>query len=488
MSTAMTDTTDTPGEAPDFLFGGAADILFDALPGAKLIFDRDLIILKQNKAHEDMTMSQREDVVGRYLFNAFPPEPGEDSPSAETAIRESVKYVFETGGTDEMPIQEHALLVGKQMWQTRFWRVTHSPITKDGEILAVLQTSEDVTVEMLQKSLSEARNVAAQEAAAVSYFSIDLTSGLFTRGKTVDELFGFAPDEAGMFVQPFFDRILPDDWERVEEELERIQASPLGTIAKFDYRIQIPEAEEIRFVRARGAMVVDPEDRIRKLVGVFIDMTDTEHNRASLVQALQEKENLLIEVNHRVKNSLQLVTSILRMEARRIANPEVERILTIANSRVEAIAEVHSGLYVGNDVTRVSTRTLVNNLVLALGRSVGSGDIAPDIDYTAAEFSLPTELAIAFGLLVNELLTNALKYGGTAENRPIVLETRRKGKTVSLHISNDIAPIAPLEKESSGTGVGTQLIQGFVRQLRAEMETSKEDGQFRVSVTFDLPA
>ena len=72
-------------------------------------------------------------------------------------------------------------------------------------------------------------------------------------------------------------------------------------------------------------MVVDPEDRIRKLVGVFIDMTDTEHNRASLVQALQEKENLLIEVNHRVKNSLQLVTSILRMEARRIANPEVER-------------------------------------------------------------------------------------------------------------------------------------------------------------------
>lgn len=487
MSTAMTGTTNSPGETPDFLFGGAADILLDALPGAKLIFDRNLIILKQNKAHEDMTMSRRQDVVGRYLFNAFPAQPGPDSPTAETAVRESVRYVFETGETDEMPIQEHGLLVDNHIWQTRFWRITHSPIMRDGKVMAVLQTSEDVTVEMLQKSLSEARSVAAQEAAAVSYFSIDLTSGLFTRGKTVDELFGFAPDEAGLFVEPFFDRILGEDWELVEQELERIQASPLGTIAKFDYRIKIPPEDEIRHVRARGAMVVDPEDRIRKLVGVFIDMTDTEQNRARLELALQEKDNLLIEVNHRVKNSLQLVTSVLRMEARRIADPEVERILTIANSRVEAIAEVHSGLYVGNDVTRVSTRTLVNNLVVALGRSVGSGDTAADIDCRTAEFSLPTELAIAFGLLVNELLTNALKYGGTADNRPIVLETRREGKKVSLTISNDIVPAETLEHEANGTGVGTQLIQGFVRQLRAEMETSKEDGQFRVRITFNLP-
>ena len=95
--------------------------------------------------------------------------------------------------------------------------------------------------------------------------------------------------------------------------------------------------------------------------------------------------------------------------------------------------------------------------------------------------------AIAFGLLVNELLTNALKYGGTADNRPIVLETRREGKKVSLTISNDIVPAETLEHEANGTGVGTQLIQGFVRQLRAEMETSKEDGQFRVRITFNLP-
>ncbi|MEM1106938.1 MAG: histidine kinase dimerization/phosphoacceptor domain -containing protein [Pseudomonadota bacterium] len=457
--------------------------LLDAMSAPATVFGRDLVFMGQNKAHEAMTGRQRGDVVGRYMFDAFPAEPGPDAPSAEAAIHASIRRVWASGLPDLMPVQEHALESRDGSWQTHFWKITHAPIIEDGAVVAILQTSEDVTEKALSDALSRAQRLAAQDAAAVSYFTYEPESERLVRAEAVDLLFGFEEGEAGPLAGPFLSRIDPADAPSVRRELERARSQPLGAPVRIDFRTCRPGQGAGRTVRLRGAMVIDPEDQQRKLVGVVVDMTDFEQARQGLEQALREKENLLIEVNHRVKNSLQLASSILRLEARKTRNPETQSVLAKANARVDAIAEVHGGIYLGGDVTWAPIDAILKNIVDALGRSVGAGDTCADIACTAAQVSLPTDRAIAFGLLVNELLTNALKHGGGPDARAISVSTQIDGSRIVLTVSND-CNAAPEAGPPQGTGIGASLIAGFVRQLGGTLSEGADNDRYVVTVVF----
>ncbi|NBC21224.1 MAG: PAS domain-containing protein [Alphaproteobacteria bacterium] len=466
---------------------GSWSELLDALPTAALIFDRKLIIRAQNTAHEEMTGSRRRETVGHYMFDAFPPPPGRQSPSAEKAIYESIAQIQRSGQPHTLAIQEHGLKNAQGRWQRHFWRVTQSPILVEGELTAFLQTSEDITHQRLESEHGQAQKLAASAAAALSYFSYDTGTDEFLRAPSVDEAFGFKPHEAGPTARPFFERVYEDDLVEVYAELERIETEPLGTLASFDYRVDVPGREEPNHMRARGAMVIDPADQRRKLVGVFVDMTDTERTRARLEQAITEKDRLLLEVNHRVKNSLQLATSMLRAEARRASDRYLKQILELSNSRIEAIADVHAGLYSGGSVTRIATYPLVELIINSARQSLGAGGKGAQIEWDGDDFELPTDPGIAFALLLNELLTNAVKHGGAPGCRPVRVEIRSVHGQVRLDVSNDDAA-GPDTVEDAASGMGRQLINGFVRQLGGEMTRRRAAGRYRVSVIFDPPA
>ena len=459
--------------------------LLEALPGAALIFDEDLKILWQSQKHAQMTHTERNSVIGQYMFDAFPPGPSEGAVSAERAIKASKEKVFASGLRDVLPIQEHALEHPSGQWQSHYWQVQHLPIANEGRTIAILQLAEDVTRNVREREYSRAQRLASESAAAVSYFAFDPATDQFWRSSYVDELFGFKQDEAGAYASPFFELIFEEDLAEVQAELERIANAKNGTLAQFDYRIRQKRTNLIKYIRARGEMVIDPDDGVRKLVGVFIDMTDTEARNTELANALQVKEDLLIEVNHRVKNSLQLVSSIMRLQAARVDDPELRRLLDLANSRVRAIAEVHSSLYLGGDVTKVDAKDLLGNLIKAMQHTVSSEETPIDIKAKIDPFELPTDLAIALGLFVNELLTNALKYSLRTSGSEIIFTVNVLGSSVELELSNPVnsSPAA----DSSSTGIGSQLMSGFARQLKAKVETQSDDGRYRAAIRFDLP-
>lgn len=456
--------------------------ILGALGFAATIFDRNMVFLAQNDLHAKMTACPPEDLIGRYVFDVFPAEPGQDEADAEGAVKMSVERVLATGKPDALPVQAHALEDDKGQWHQHSWKLSHAPIMDKGEIVAILQSIQDVTDQVLAQTLAEAQQLAAQEATSAHYFSYEFDTHIFARAVSVDTLFGFSDAEAGPRLQPFFERIDIEDIDTVVSKLKHAESAAVGTSIGFDCRILPRGGTNVHFLRARGVVVINPADRLRKLVGAFIDMTDLEETRLKLQQAVALKENLLLEVNHRVKNSLQLASSILRMESRRASNDEVRESLASANGRIAAIAEVHGGIYLGGDVTQVQTRSVVENITEALSRSVGAGETSADIRCSFADFALPTDHAIAFGLLVNELLTNAIKYGGHPSARAIEVETRLNGKTAQLKISNDLAGHHDV---TAGTGVGMKLVKGFLRQLKADLSQSQTNGRFCIQVSFD---
>jgi len=189
---------------------------------------------------------------------------------------------------------------------------------------------------------------------------------------------------------------------------------------------------------------------------------------------------LLKEVNHRVKNSLQLVASLLNLQGRQLADQRSRQAFEDAVSRVGAIAQVHEQLYKNDDVSRVEFGSYLRTLCTLYG---GEGSVSID----AARIEIPTDAAIPLGLLAVELLTNALKHAGPGSpERPIEIffgysgsGTGEDGTAMSLSVRDHGPGIAPefLEARTRrrSESLGMRLIESLAGQIEAHIKVENVD-------------
>jgi two-component sensor histidine kinase len=211
------------------------------------------------------------------------------------------------------------------------------------------------------------------------------------------------------------------------------------------------------------------------------------HERRELQQAkraleaeVEQKEVLLKEVNHRVKNSLQIVSSILELQLASIRSAPAADALRSAASRVMAIAAVHERLYAGSDVRVVSLDAFLGRLCEQIGQALGTADgIKTDI----APLDVPTDMAIPLAIIVNELVTNVIKHVGPP-CRIVVTRADTQDRLI-LTVSDTGAGPSPSKLD---TGMGSRLVQALVRQLEAQFETRQCDGGYAVVLIVPLPA
>lgn len=210
-------------------------------------------------------------------------------------------------------------------------------------------------------------------------------------------------------------------------------------------------------------------------------------DEASLEDSLREKNILLKEVHHRVKNNLQLISSIMNMQIRRAPTDESRLVLKRLQERILGLATVHKNLYQSQGLERFDAGALIEEIVgqlLVVGLPAGS---AITVEQSYAPVQLDTDDGAPLSLLVSEAVTNAMKYIGqaTAQN-PAELRidlSQKDSETAVFKISNSVG-VAP---EAEGTGLGTQLINAFARQLNAEVITEIEEGVHHLTLTFPVP-
>ena len=197
-----------------------------------------------------------------------------------------------------------------------------------------------------------------------------------------------------------------------------------------------------------------------------------------LQRALQQKTALLHEVDHRVKNNLQLMSSLLQLQARRASDPAVRAALQGALERVEAIATVHRRLFQNDDIDRFDVAAFLEDLVTdALGAS-GRRDIRAELDLERID--VPAARAAPLALLVNELLRNAIRHA-FPDGRPGVIRVsiRREGEHFRIEIADNGVGLA---KDGAPSGFG-QTIVGLLReQLRAECVTTTAEPGVRTLI------
>ena len=188
----------------------------------------------------------------------------------------------------------------------------------------------------------------------------------------------------------------------------------------------------------------------------------------SLVEALQQKEILLKEVNHRVKNSLQLVASLLSLQKGQIREPEARRQFEEAAQRINTVAHIHQRLYRDEHLDKVALDRVLIDLCEDLNRVFPESRIS--IVCNAAPCFLPTERVIPLALTINELITNAFKYGfPDGQGGVIQVDCREEPGAIVLSVSDDGAPLQEDFDPSRSAGLGMKMVTALARQLRATL-------------------
>lgn len=246
-------------------------------------------------------------------------------------------------------------------------------------------------------------------------------------------------------------------------------------VASKENTIQIQESQ---IKKQRSAQIITTIIAVSFLLLLLLLFVTFQNNRRKtklLQEQNQEKEFLLKEIHHRVKNNLGIISSLLSLQADKIDAPEVVRALEDSQNRVYAMSMIHQKLYLGKNLATVEMKDYFMNLGNYILDSYGEhGRIR--ITYNMKPIEVVVDVAISLGLIVNELLTNALKHAFT-KNRKGKIEislTKTDEYTKRLLIFDD--GIGYQNQKFNDTGFGMRLIDLLVQQLDGRIERSTENG------------
>ncbi len=211
-------------------------------------------------------------------------------------------------------------------------------------------------------------------------------------------------------------------------------------------------------------------------------------DEADLENTVHERDVLIKEVHHRVKNNLQLMSSILNMQARNATNTDTRNALRKVQDRLTSLAAVHRGLYETPQVSQVRVDTLLGDLLRQLA-TLGEGDSVPlDVDFQLEGVTLVPDQAGPLAMLAAEGFTNALKYGAAGvDGRRLIRVRLRPDPSGPDMVMFEIANTVNSDGVRAETeqGLGLKLIQAFCAQLDCRMTSSEEEaGWYEMQICF----
>jgi two-component sensor histidine kinase/PAS domain-containing protein len=238
------------------------------------------------------------------------------------------------------------------------------------------------------------------------------------------------------------------------------------------------------------APIRDQDGAIIGSVVAARDITEEKRAAEALAKSLAEKTALLQEVHHRVKNNLQIVASLKSLQARRTPHPEVLKVLEDTRQRVHSMALLHKALYRSDNLARVNFAAYVEALCLHLRRAAGPVATRVTVNTCITPLGLPPEQSLPCGLIINELVTNAMKHAFPDDRTgqvTVTLDPAPDNQLV-LNVTDDGVGL-PLDINLAATPtLGLQLVFGLASQLGGRLTITPPEGRGAAfQVTFPVP-
>lgn len=215
------------------------------------------------------------------------------------------------------------------------------------------------------------------------------------------------------------------------------------------------------------------------------DLTEKKHVEEKITQSLFEKDLLLKEVHHRVKNNLQLICSLLRLQSKETIDLTALTMFRKSEERIRSLALVHEKLYRSGSLSRIPFGSYLQDLAHQLSRSCATVASSVRVDSSVEDIEFPIDSAITCGLIANELMTNSLRHGAI-QGQELVLGIRlqlRSGRVVLTLTDNGRGSLTA-EHMKTATSLGLSLVRTLTAQLHGETSLEASGG---LNLTLSFP-
>jgi len=258
---------------------------------------------------------------------------------------------------------------------------------------------------------------------------------------------------------------------------------------------KIVETPEIEFIspyenrktvtKSRLFPIFDTTNTLTNVVVMHEDITERKRAEDQIKASLEEKEVLLREIHHRVKNNLQIISSLLNLQSRYIKDKQVLHVFKESQNRIKSMALIHKKLYQSKDLARIDFAEYVRSLIADLFRSYKADYDLITLKINIDDVFLGIDTAIPCGLIINELVSNSLKYafkGGQGEIR-IDLHSEKEGKFTLIVSDSGLGLPKDLDFRNTES-LGLQLICTLVDQLQGTIGLDRTGGtKFKIAFT-----
>jgi len=371
----------------------------------------------------------------------------------------------------------------------------------DGHPYAILGVSHDITErkraeEALRESEHFLGSILESTPNLIYIYNLDEHRNMFSNREIVDFL-GYSPGQIQSLGSALFKNILhPDDAQMVALHHARLKTANDREIMECEYRMKhadgtwrVLHSRDIPFFR-------DQTGKITQILGSAEDITERKEAENMIRSGLAEKEILLREVHHRVKNNLAGIISLIGLQAASLTDPVSISLLKDLETRIRSMALVHESLYQTKDLAQVSFATYTENLTGHLSQVYST---SPSVRYRIemGDTTMPIETAIPCGLVMTEIITNSLKYAfpptfsckdQRGEPCTITLTLQHENSDYLLTISDNGIGMPDGPEVTVTHSLGLYLIRLIVQhQLRGTLDISTDKGT-SYTIRFPEPA
>jgi len=404
--------------------------------------------------------------------------------SREELIGSSINMLFEPDKLAEKPLRYDLVSSGTSVQRER------SVVTKSGKELPVIMNTKKVEDDCLQAifhDLSELRESEdrfrlAVEGSRDGLWDWNLTTNEAFYSDRVAAMLGYEPSELPNTRDEWTRLIHPEDRQTADHQVDEYLKGKKD-FYESSFRMQAKDGS-YRWITARGKALFNEDGIPTRFVGFNTDITAQKEQTAAVERLLSEKEHLLQEVNHRVKNNLAMVSSLINLKQSTLKE-KVD--LSDLKHQINAIRIVHDKLHSTQEFTSIDFQSYCRELLAEIFSTPASPPVELKLDIIP--LSLPVKTIIPLGLIINEIATNAIKYGfspGSQARFTVCMIRDAPRNQISLSLANSGRRFEQDPHLRSEETVGLRLVDALINQLRGTLHLETEP-QTNFTLVFPIP-
>lgn len=315
------------------------------------------------------------------------------------------------------------------------------------------------------------RLMAALKASRSGTWHWDIPNDIVVWDEALSDVYGMPHSGAPRTSGEFLALVHPDDRERASATL----GACLESGSEVDYEFRAAVDDKVRWIYDRSSLIRDADGTPKYMTGACIDVTERRQIEEERNAALERQKLLMTELNHRIKNHLQMITGMLNLQAARQPNAAAKADFENAIRRIHTIADLHTRLYHDDWQGQVDMSTYLRGICANLTEAlVQKSRIRLECDVQTLPLSV--DQALPLGLIVNELVTNAIKHAFPPDQPGrIVVRLHARGAHVSLAVLDNGRGL-PKDAAKASTGIGTRLVQSLNRQIGGRLRLTHKGG------------